>query len=473
MDRHRDLVCPACGRPLVGDGAFMLACNGCAQAYPVIHEVPVVLPGVIFEESPDSPPEWAVERFVRLLDIPPSESIHQRAARILQGRLIFPDRAMTIESAQFVERVRNSLGERWPKELDILLEKSEVDAHEDTVNHPDGIRYRWTQCHLPSTLTAGSLIWANCRIGNCGTTTLSSTSKPAVFVAGRWIPSPAGSPGGRETLSRRVRGMIESLALRQPPRTELLIDMPPGREVTLPVQLRVPRRAGRYTLELALVGKDGRWYAEDSHDTSIDVAARGHPPAAPPCEIEPGEAVGYDEDHKLAIERLKGWVAESFADHPVTLELGGNFSSFVWTLGLSRFMNVDIDAIGLQFAALKTDSRAIGVCADGLSLPFRDGYFDLVVMFSTLHHFADPIGLLRHIRAKLKPTGRLAILCEPVGHVTRVSMPGDYRSELLKGVNEQSFNLPEYAMFFEQSGFGVQGGSVRSGSLKVWLAPVF
>ena len=79
--------------------------------------------------------------------------------------------------------------------------------------------------------------------------------------------------------------------------------------------------------------------------------------------------------------------------------------------------------------------------------------------------------LLAHIRSRLAPGGRIALLCEPVGHVFRNHMAAEYLAELLKGVNEQSFTLDEYAMIFEESAFDIPEAVLQEGSLKVLRSP--
>lgn len=90
-------------------------------------------------------------------------------------------------------------------------------------------------------------------------------------------------------------------------------------------------------------------------------------------------------------------------------------------------------------------------------------------MFATLHHFPDPVGLLRHVRAKLAPGGLICILCEPVGHVSRDTVPADFREELLDGICEQAFQPWEWRQFFDRAGLRIVHVLHDVGSLKVAL----
>lgn len=90
-------------------------------------------------------------------------------------------------------------------------------------------------------------------------------------------------------------------------------------------------------------------------------------------------------------------------------------------------------------------------------------------MFATFHHFPDPVGLLKSLSKYISESGLICLMCEPLGHVHRATMPKEFEEELLKGVNEQSFELWEYQQMFEQAGLEVVECQVDLGSLKVAL----
>lgn len=66
-----------------------------------------------------------------------------------------------------------------------------------------------------------------------------------------------------------------------------------------------------------------------------------------------------------------------------------------------------------RFAAQKTGG--IGICGDGLILPFRSGSFDAVFIRDVLHHVEDPVATLREAQRVLSSEGRLFCI-EPNGH---------------------------------------------------------
>jgi len=77
--------------------------------------------------------------------------------------------------------------------------------------------------------------------------------------------------------------------------------------------------------------------------------------------------------------------------------------------------------------------------------------------------------MLRALSSKLKPGGLLAALCEPIGHPFAGSASQVFIDELLKGVNEQSFSLEEYAELFLRAGLDEDEVFVDVGSLKAFL----
>lgn len=119
-----------------------------------------------------------------------------------------------------------------------------------------------------------------------------------------------------------------------------------------------------------------------------------------------------------------------------------------------------------------TNDNLVYIVSDGMNLPLERGWADIICMFATFHHFPDPIGLLKHLAQCVAPDGLIALLCEPIGHVHRDSLPVEFLHEIQKGVNEQSFEFWEYAQMFESAGLEVLACQVDVGSLKVALRSV-
>ena len=113
-------------------------------------------------------------------------------------------------------------------------------------------------------------------------------------------------------------------------------------------------------------------------------------------------------------------------------------------------------------------SNVIFACSDALHLPFANATFDFVSMFAALHHFADPVSVLREAVRVVKPGGFVAVMCEPTGH--EFDRPHPQIVEVLEhGVNEQIFSLDEYARMFHAVGLRPTSAQMDDDSLKVIL----
>jgi len=109
------------------------------------------------------------------------------------------------------------------------------------------------------------------------------------------------------------------------------------------------------------------------------------------------------------------------------------------------------------------------ICGDANEFPFAAKSFDVIAMFSALHHFAEPVRVLRGIKEVLKDDGLVALMCEPVGHYLDEPRPADYVRELEQGINEQAFSLEEYQQMIEEAGFDISRAILDCGSLKALL----
>jgi uncharacterized protein YbaR (Trm112 family) len=434
-------ACPACTSTLRLSKQNML-CVGCKCAYPVVLGVPLLLQNGKWQSIRKVAPGKA-EKLLELLALPRTADTIAVAGDILGGRLDHPSGYLSTESSQFVSRVKSSLPTTWPVELDTLIPSSNINAITN-VNRFDEVSFEWTASYLPENLPLKATSSANFRLKNTGKTCISSKGGRPIVASGHWISE----TGAEETL-----------------RTKLLIDLPANAELTFPILFQTPTTAGNYRFRPSLLIEGTGWILGKQE---FPVYVHAHLHAHTPFPQHPTKS-SYNDDHHAAISLLKDWSRE-FKNNPVAVELGGNFSPSFGTV-FSKFLNIDIDLPGLQFAAIRNDG-VTNICADGLALPLADQSIDIVGIFATLHHFPDPVNLLRHIRKKLKPTGRVALMCEPVGHVFLESMYEEYLSELLKGVNEQSFSEEEYVAIFEQSGFRVRNAVMHGSSLKAWLEPI-
>ena len=137
-----------------------------------------------------------------------------------------------------------------------------------------------------------------------------------------------------------------------------------------------------------------------------------------------------------------------------------------------QIINVDIDIQTLQVGRFVSERRGHRhvkfVCGDAHNLAFRPASFDFAAIFAALHHFSDPVTVLRNLARVIRPEGFLAVMCEPAGHYSD-RPDSEMQSQMEFGINEQRFSLDEYQRMFHEAGFRVVSAQLDADSLKTIL----
>jgi SAM-dependent methyltransferase/uncharacterized protein YbaR (Trm112 family) len=446
------LECPRCRSADLDGHGGRLECRDCGSSYPVLGRVPVMFRDAV-PVTADEPAPEAARQLLEAFGLGSDSVDALRVRQMFRRQARFGDEQVQVESAQFLDRVRSSghgVGAR------------ERAADEDAPPPPDTAevpRYRWTTLdHVPRRLPRGDEVTANVRFRNTGAVAFRHRPPNEVNVHVSWFDE-AGEP-------------VEAPDVRTP----LPLDVPPGREITLPVFIPTPDVAGRMLLQLSFVQEGVRFLHGDAK--RIPVAVGGAPGPALPDGWVRHEAPprSYDDDHRRGQEALERWLRPlRGAQRMRVLEVGGNANPMAARLSGVDLYNLDVDTIGLQMGemALRREGlSAAFVCADAEDLPFPPGFFDAVVMFATLHHFPDPARVLGHVATRVKPGGFVGVFCEPVGHVHPGTVDPLFLSELRKGVNEQSFTASEYDAIFRRARLRAQEAFIDSYSLKARLVPL-
>lgn len=284
-------------------------------------------------------------------------------------------------------------------------------------------------------LHAGAANWIAVRVRNAGLFPLSSTSPKPVCLAYHWLDANG--------------NMLEF----EGHRSALPVDVKPGQAVTAHLQVVAPAAPGRYRLQIVPVHETVAWLDECA--VTIEVEACTDVPSLPRA----------DDAGRPFDELLDNALAEAFLDRrigalpdPVRgLEIGGATSSALseWARKTGRaaaLVNGDISVRLLRLAALLTekaqDRSTTHIRLAAERLPIRDGALDVVTFRRALHHFDDPVAVLRECARALKPDGQILLLCEPVAHV----YDDETRALIRAGVNEQVFPLDGYLAMFAEAG---------------------
>ncbi len=426
--RRRLFRCLACGAVLrKGPNAY--SC-GCGKSYPVLANVPLLLPDVTITPAPAPLTEAETTQVIAAFGIKDERSTRQRIAAIFARTYQFADSFLEAENNYLLQRL--AINREARPSVEALAVPGSGQAVFAVIRH-----------YVPATLVCGAASSHNVRIRNTGT----------------------------EPLLRRARDGW-SLALRMADLdadpTPLPVTVLPGREITLPVRLLAPAAPGNYELSVVLLHPDGR-VLPASQRFPITVQPTVKRPYKVLDPIRGPLPADYDADHMIGIRLVER--AVNLARARRGLEIASSSSPATCNLGCLT-VNVDIDVQTMQVADVVFEKRGysnvIFACCDALHLPFADATFDFVSTFAALHHFADPVSVLREAVRVVKPGGFVAIMCEPTGH--EFEKPHPQIVEVLEhGVNEQIFSLDEYARMFHTVGLRPTSSQLDDDSLKVIL----
>ncbi len=448
------LECVRCRSADLDDSAGRLECRDCGSSYPMLGRVPVLFPDAV--PVPGNEPDTAtIRQILEALGLGTASEDALRVRQMFRRHVSFGDEQMQVEGVQLLDRLRGSghgiSGAEGGGEDEAPSEEQEDAA--DAVP-----RYRWTVDHIPRRLPCAVETTANLRFRNTGAVAFRHRPPRQVRVHVSWFDE-AGRP-------------VDAPDVRTP----LPLDVPPGREITLPAFIATPRVPGRMYLQLSFVQEGVRFLHEDAKRIPVRVGGAAEPslPAGWVRHEEPHRT--YEQDHRLGQDVFMRWLTPlAKAGRVRVLEVGGNVHPMAAGLANVDLYNLDVDLLGLQLGDLlhRRDGRpAAFLCADAEDLPFPPGFFDAVVMFATLHHFPDPSRMLGHIATRVKPGGFVGVLCEPVGHVHPGIVDPGFLSELRKGVNEQSFTPCEYDAMFRRARLRVEEARIDVNSLKARLVPL-
>jgi len=415
------------------------------MSYPIVNGVPVLVSGTSVSKTDEGLPDPVMASLLAALSL--GDTSRDEINGVFKNKFNFSERWMQIEADQFLHRVAAS-DENLRKALNMQDAPKSALAVNTQPSISLGCQIDVKQC------PPGTTISLNIRVNNQGDCIISSErGEDPVHLSYFWRDCES---------SHQIEGS----------RTPLLVDVLPGSSLTVPVFINTPEDSGRYKLEIMAVHENRRWMPEGGLTFDVEVTEDCQTFAMPDWH-QTGELYSYMDDHFEAIRLLKEWSRSHIPNFRGNfVELGGNANPMIALVEEKNAINFDVDAYGMIIG--KHISNIHGrdvdyVIADGMNLPLKFDWADVIVMFATFHHFPEPVELLKGLSKHISRDRLICLMCEPLGHVHRDTMPGEFKEELLKGVNEQSFELWEYRQMFDQAGLEVVDCQVDSGSLKVAL----
>ena len=448
--REGKLQCPGCLSRSLADRASGIACSSCDRLWPVRHGAADFVAQYEAADRPLGIPTENSKDFckhlLKRLSLP--DECGPAVADVLAraAELACTDPSLTAEIQDLMDRfefVPAAPAERPPLGSG---ERGEGFRAQDARN-TSRLAVEFVRHYLPSSWAPDTHTTVNVRLKNAGDVTWVSTGDTPLYLSYHWVDPTSG------------KVFAEGLRTRFP------VPIEPGRALTLPLRVLTPTERGTYILRVRLVHEYVRW-VEPSLDLRIAVineAGRDLP------EIPrfPGQA-SYGEDHQVGVRMIAEHIGRLHPSRQLILEVGSGTQPHTAWLDNADVIALDISAplceLGSMFFEARSRQNVCFVCADAMRVPFAQGSFDSVVMFSALHHFPEPDRLLAYLKRYVKPGGFLALGCEPVGD----NIEGiDTVRDLQKGINEQVFSESEYFAMFRSAQLEVisvrrDGGSIKA-----------
>ncbi|MFM2429170.1 MAG: hypothetical protein RLZZ511_383 [Cyanobacteriota bacterium] len=485
-----DFCCVQCGKVSLIQQTELFNCASCGANYPIVHDVPIFFPDVTIElVDPGDEHEALAVSICEYQNLPQDQETIDTVSSIFSKTYRFADALLDAESQQYIDRVKNTkIRNSQPQHnhaqtlIQLLKQRLKTFAKRTfppavllklkrltrktlvprtsvpsitVVTQSLELQYEWVLDYLPRQMAVSQGFTGNVRVKNIGFIPISSQGDTPIMMAYHWYRSSG----------ERCDEVVEH-------RTPFPIELQPGREITLPLLMDTPIAPAHYELELCLIQEHVAWHETGAIRIPIEILAVAPPDPTQQWDIQTIDHYDYADDHHHALELLKNKLATGSRPHPKVLEIGGNASPMLFYDVPGILYNLDIDVQGLQVGHLVGQAMQKNVtflCADAYDIPFADEYFDCITIFASLHHFPDLRVILRSLAQKIHAQGFLAIMCEPVGHLYGEGFYPLFIEELLKGVNEQSFSLAEYAAIFEEAGLVVDDIVIHGGSLKAFL----
>lgn len=425
------IVCTLCQGPLE-DLASSLSCSDCGVTYPVRNAVPLM-----------TPPSQTVSRIARLKDLLNIHHVDDEAI----GEAMMCATGYFYDRPGLEQEFANIVG-RFPG----------IETRAD--QNPGEVRQRG-----PSRLAAVTeMLGAEFLPGERTSRSIRLRNDTPAETFATIAPNP-------HHLSYHIYDEAGGLVEFEGARSAFPIELPPGAELTVPLQIQAPQAPGRYRLDVLSLQEGVLWHDEApimSVPIVVDAgAARVSPAAGLDGEFD------YQTDFATSVDVTRQGVAN--VAQPEILEVAcGLYPVSASLLGEGvKLTAVDLCWPELQLSSLiynHHDKSAVRfVCADVEALPFKPGSFDAVVICAALHHFPDPTFALSSLRRYLKPGGALVLLREPsLVNIADVN----YLADLRRGFNEQQFQLEEYGVMLDRAGFAIEQSRVDyGGSLKLVARP--
>ena len=436
------------GAPLIlSERGDFLQCTQTKKRYPVKNNVIDFfnnyspLPEPILE-----PPREFVCEVAKSLGIAIEKNSLLKVAEAIKGtiNIVDEDRGITSEIRELASRMKLPEPDWYASSADQYV------ATEYPVN--THVKVSIVSHFIGEALPRNKTLYRSVRIRNEGDCILSSNPENGFCMSYHWLDA------GKNTC------IFEGI------RSPLPRDIRPGEEITVAMEIRTPPKTGLHYIQICPLQELVSWNEAQSAIFEVDIVKKTKHMLSEIKQIK----VPFDFNEEIEfvrdlLNRRFGDFAEA-PERPLLLEIGGGVYPQCLPLSASRADVISLD-ISLPMSQLGTtywSQESIEANPDHFAfitananniLPFREKIFDGIVICATLHHFADPIDLLRRLQRYLKDDAIFIIVREPCNPNP---LDVQYLEDIQKGINEQQFELAEYAYIFREANLVPIEAYVRS-----------
>ena len=432
------IVCPDCkGRLFVKKEPLALFCSVCNSKYPIINGIPVLFPSKKLFFKGDEISQQINYKFA-------SEDL--LIAFGVSSGFQFKDNSLSHEFGNISGRF--SLDNKQ----DILENIIPVNIDNTIANH-SGLEF--VRSYGGIQLKRKSIVYRSFRVCNRISETIGTVGVNPYHI------------------SYHVFDSLGNCIIFEGLRSRIPIPMINGKELTIPIKIEVPDVLDDCFFTFHLVHEGIEWFPEFSQAKYTIINDSLNIPNLK--EGQDGD-FNYVEDLKICSDMINSIGLSTHTGNDDNAALFVEIASgFHPQLLLNRNHNSDVICIDLCLPELQLaniyyrdnlpDSKFIMLSGDCMDLPLGHNSVNLFVICAALHHFSNPVELLKSLKLYLKPSGKILLLREP-----SFVNPEDsnFIRELSLGFNEQQFHIDEWISIFEVADFQIDeiridfGGSLKA-----------
>lgn len=444
----RNLLLSKHGAPLIiSEEDGFLQCTDCGEKYPIKNNAVDFFNDYLPRSRlPLQPPREFVHDVARSLGIAAEENHMQQVALAIQDttNVARQDFGITSEIRELASRMKLEEPDwyNWVADQQFVTDYP--------VNTP--IRVSILSSFIGGILPKGKTLYRSIRIRNDGDCLLSSKPENGLRISYHWLDA--------------NKNMHTYEGVRSP----LPRDIRPGEEITVVMNIKTPPRSGLYYLQICPLQEFVSWNENQSLTLEVNVQRKHRHILSNIRHIR----VPFDFNEEIQFVRtmLNRYFGNpaSHSNRPLLLEIGGGVYPQSLPLSGSQADVISLDISfpmsqlgsiywSQEFTESNSDHFAFLTANANDALPFQEKIFDGIIICAALHHFADPIHLLCRLKRYLKDDAVFIIVREPCN-----PNPFDvqYLEDIQKGINEQQFEMAEYAYIFREAGLFPIEACVRS-----------